>query len=221
MIKHKTSLILLLFVLCSFPAYYMFDKQVCIAWLHNIAHYHNAYGLLLLSIIYILSNLFLLPLGLPITLLAGMIWGTLIGGILINVLATSVAVMGFYIGRWFANGFLDDHQRFQWLTKINTVVCRYDWQFIFLARINPIVPFGLSNYLFGMMPDLSFKQYFIVTLVANLIPCLAFAAIGEVLNTFTIEGTPIYTLIFKIGCMLSLFSLLFFMKVAAIKRLRA
>lgn len=56
------------------------NKPLYLTWLLQIQSLNGLSALLILSIIYILSNLFILPLGLPINLLAGVLWGTRGGG---------------------------------------------------------------------------------------------------------------------------------------------
>jgi uncharacterized membrane protein YdjX (TVP38/TMEM64 family) len=166
-----------------------------------------------ICIIYIVSNLLLLPFGLPLNLFAGALWGTLYGGILMNILATAVAIISFYIARWASQFLLNDFFLTNAkLRKFKEVFNRYDWQFIFLARINPIVPFNLSNYLFGAIPELSFKHYITATIAANLLPCLAFAAIGSALKTVSLYNQNLHQIILQVGVALLLISFIIIIK---------
>lgn len=205
---------LVVFLLIIGALIFHIDKPLCLNLLYVIQSFNGISAILLLSIIYIISNLLILPLGLPISLLAGMLWGTIGGGVLVNILATLVAAISFYLGRWFGLDWLTRVlKKHAFLNNINNTINQYDWQFIMLVRINPIVPFGLSNYLFGVVPGLSFRHYIIATALANLIPTFIFASIGSILKTFSLTNNNIQHFIFQIGITLLLVSALFILKV--------
>lgn len=211
--KNAGMLAGLFLLVCVMSAFYL-DKPTCLMLLNKIQSYNGLSAFCIFSLVYILSNLLVLPLGLPLCLLAGMLWGTIGGGVLINILATFVAGISFYLGRWFGHYFLEDmYYKYAMLANMKKIFNRYDWQFISLARINPIVPFGLSNYLFGTIPELSFRHYIIVTAIANLIPSLTFASIGSILKTYSVTNGNIQHVILKIGLALLLLTVLFIFKI--------
>lgn len=189
------------------------DKIIYRSILSFIQNYSGWKAMLLISIVYILSNLFLLPLGLPINMLSGLLWGAFIGGVLINILATVVAALGFYIGRLLEQYYLEEYfKRSTALKRLTSTITRYDWQFVALARINPIVPYGLSNYLFGVVPGLSFRHYIVATVIANALPCFIFAALGSIMQSCLIDNTPIRTVILQVGGVLLLATALYVVK---------
>ena len=190
------------------------NKAEIISLLSQIENLDGLTALLILCFTYIVSNLLILPLGLPLNLMAGMLWGTIIGGLIINVLATIVAGISFYIGRLCGIHFLEGYFKTNvYLNAAKDKFNKHDWQFISLARINPIVPFGLSNYIFGVIPDISFRHYIAVTAIANLVPCLAFASIGSMLKTFTLSNGNIQKIIFRTGISILLISFLYAIKI--------
>ncbi len=162
-------------------------------------------ALLMFSLVYLTSNLLLLPLGLPLNLLAGLLWGTVLGGLLINGLATLVAGLAFLLARFIgASFFAEQVSRYTILRRFKDTINRYDWQFIFTIRINPIIPFCLSNYLFGLLPGLSFRHYITATVAANLLPSFAFASIGAIFKTVSLTNTNINYWIINLGVALLL-----------------
>jgi uncharacterized membrane protein YdjX (TVP38/TMEM64 family) len=170
-------------------------------------------GVILLSILYILNNLLILPFGLPLNLLAGFFWGTLIGGCLINILAIAVSGISFLLGRKFEYFFLSKYfLENQKLKKLASLINQHDWQLIALCRLNPIVPFGLSNYLLGTIPGLSFYRYLITTAWSNLLPCLVVAAFGTNLKNISLASHMLHNLFLPIGSVLLLTCLLFLLK---------
>lgn len=165
--------------------------------------------LALFSLLYIVSNLLLFPTGLPLNLLAGILWGTFIGGLLINVLATLAAALSFVIARSFGATFIEKRlNHYTGLRNFKKTINHYDWQFIVMIRINPIIPFCLSSYVFGLIPDLSFRHYILATVIANMLPSFAFASIGSVFKTISLtHANPnIKNWIINIGIALLLLS---------------
>jgi uncharacterized membrane protein YdjX (TVP38/TMEM64 family) len=201
-----------LLILASFEIYS--HPNLVTSLLAKLQTWNQPTALVTFCLLFIFSNLFLLPVGLPLNLFAGLAWGTLAGGLLVNLLATFVAAISFLLARRFGHYFLNDFfNRHEFLIKLKKTIQIYDWQFVSLARINPIVPFSISNYLFGLIPELSFRHYIFATVIANLVPCFIFASIGSVLKTFSLaDDSLVHTSVIKIGIVLLLISILFTIK---------
>jgi len=209
----KLSLVFLS-ILMLFTIYYCHSiPSSFLSLLNKLQFVSTQEALICFCSIYIVSNLFFVPIGLPLNLFAGMLWGALWGGILINLLAMIVASISFLIARLLGQYFLDNFfSKFSVLRKFNHIFNRNDWQFIFAMRVNPIVPFGASNYLFGLVAGLSFNRYIFATMLGNFIPCFAFSAVGATLKTFSLEDTNVRKAFLKIGLMLVLLSMMFLVK---------
>lgn len=203
------SISLILAILLFFISIHFVDKHVYLDILIYIQSFTGWKAILLISIVYLLANLLVLPLGLPINMLSGVLYGSFLGGAFINLLATIAAGLGFYIGRYFLEDFIS---RSSALKRLMSSIGNYDWQFIALARLNPIVPFGLSNYLFGAIPGLSFRHYIIATVFSNALPCFIFAELGSVLGSYAMNSATVKSLILESGAIILLVTLLFAVK---------
>jgi uncharacterized membrane protein YdjX (TVP38/TMEM64 family) len=204
----KYTLIVITFLTLIYAAY--IGRPVFISLLATLQTLPALQLICCFSLIYILSNLFLVPIGLPLNLFAGVTWGIVGGGLIVNVLATFVAALSFLIARRFRPIWLDRFlAKKTFLNTLKNTINQYDWQFISMARINPVIPFSVSNYLFGLIPELSFKHYITATVLANLLPCFIFAAIGTMINSFYIEkGSQIHYIILETSIVLLLISIL-------------
>jgi uncharacterized membrane protein YdjX (TVP38/TMEM64 family) len=168
------------------------------------------------SFIFILGNLILLPVGLPINFLAGIIWGTFGGGVIINALAAISATISFCISRFMGAAITSKYiKRYPRLAELKDTVNRYDWQFIAMMRLNPIIPFSLSNYAFGLIPELSFRHYIVATILANLIPSFIFAGIGNTLKSATLQNHNFHQVMLEVGVLLLLVSVMITYKMLA------
>jgi uncharacterized membrane protein YdjX (TVP38/TMEM64 family) len=192
--------------------YFKADQHYFLSVLDRIQSLEKL-SLLIFCLLFIITNLLLIPIGLPLNLYAGMVWGTAMGGVIISLLATFVAGLAFILSRVFGGMIFGPlYKWFPVLRKFKTLINCSDANFIFASRINPFVPFGVSNYMFGLVEDLSFKRYISVTMVANSIPCFAFAAIGDTLKTFSAYDNDVHTAVLKVGFTLALVSILIFIK---------
>lgn len=203
---------IIIFSLLGIIFYCAQNKLYFLELLNKTQHLHGL-GVVYFCVIYILSNMFFVPIGMPLNLFAGMVWGTLWGGILVNLLATFVATVSFYLARTIGKDFFDNFfNNYSTLRKFRKLISKDECMFICAARINPLVPFSISNYLFGLIPNLSFRRYIFATIVANIPPCFAFAAIGSTLKTFSLQDSNVRSLIWKVVVMLLLISVIFLMK---------
>jgi uncharacterized membrane protein YdjX (TVP38/TMEM64 family) len=133
------------------------------------------------------SALLLLPLGLGLNLGAGIIWGGVLGGVWTTLGSLLAAVAGFLLARAFNGDYLKDPLETAAARSFLNSVKRHDWQVIFLVRLNPIVPFGLQNYLFGLS-GIPLARYSVLSLFSCAIPAFLYASIGASINDLVLTG---------------------------------
>ena len=200
----KKCFLIVCLIITIFLVYFQQEKILFL--LEKLKLINSMYAFLIFCCIYLLSNLLLLPLGLPLNFLAGILWGTFLGGIIVNLLATCVAAISFLLIRKFGQPYSEALFRHDLLQRFRHMIIRFDWQFIVMARLNPLVPFGLSNYLFGFIPNLSFRHYIIATVFANLFPCFIFSSIGSTVKFFPFDMSNIHKIMCNVGITLLLIS---------------
>ena len=197
--NYKSLLSLTAIILIIGIVLYIIKPQIT-TLITQLLHIKSTSALMILCALFIGGNLFLLPVGLPLNLIAGILWGTFRGGLLINMLAVLVASLSFFLARRYGAGALEKwlgHQRF--FQAIKTTVIRYDWQFILMARLNPIAPFSLSNYGFGLISGLAYTTYFWATLIGNLLPCFILAALGATLKENALSNPNVHFYLWRFG----------------------
>lgn len=196
----KTAFLISLLVFSAYVIHPIFSQMI-----DKLPSLNPLEALLTLSVIYVFGNLLILPVGLPLNILAGSLLGTLWGGLLINALATLVAVVSFLLARKFGIELTETiFGRYAFFQRFKATIVRYDWQFIAMTRINPIAPFSLSNYGFGLIPKLSFSVYFFATVLANLLPCFIFSGLGATLKNAALGNSSIHQYILDTGIILLL-----------------
>ena len=129
--------------------------------------------------LYIVATLLLLP-GLPLTLAAGSIFGIVRGSLAVWLAATVTAALGFLIARHLARArVLEWAQSRPRFLALDRALAEGGWKVIALLRLSPLVPFSLSNYLYGITP-VRMLPYMLASALAMLPGVLVYTYVGFV-----------------------------------------
>jgi uncharacterized membrane protein YdjX (TVP38/TMEM64 family) len=108
------------------------------------------YGYLYFSLVYIAAEMLAIPV-FPLTASSGYLFGLLPGYATVLVSATIAAMASFLIGRTFlrewATQFTSKWPKWQ---AIDKAIAKEGLKVILLLRLSPLLPFSLSNYLYGI-----------------------------------------------------------------------
>src|SRR5437870_5652803 len=122
------------------------------AWLQSFGQWISGLGPIggvLYGIFYVIAALLFVP-GLPLTLGAGYLFGFLRGTILVSVASTAAAGLAFLIARHLARPSIEKLARKNpKFDAIDRAIAKSGWKVVALLRLSPLVPFSLSNYLYG------------------------------------------------------------------------
>jgi uncharacterized membrane protein YdjX (TVP38/TMEM64 family)/Fe-S oxidoreductase len=124
---------------------------------------------------------------LPMTLGAGFIWGPLWGSVFAITGATMGATMPFLLARYIMADTIKrrfSHERWE---NLNEKVKKHGWKAVAFARLMPILPFPVLNYLFGITPIPIF-HYVWATFVFMLPACIAYTAFGSSMGELILKG---------------------------------
>lgn len=157
-------------------------------WVKSFAAWAEQFGLvgaLLFGLLFGLISMLMLP-SIPFTVIAGFAFG-MINGVLSIMFGIAIgAALGFFFSRYAARGVvarkISAHPRF---SAIDRAIATDGWKIVGLLRLCPI-PFGLSNYLYGLTA-IDFWRYMGATMVGMLPGCVAFVYVGA-FGKQTLEG---------------------------------
>lgn len=141
---------------------------------------------LIFILIYAIGPSLFIP-SLPLTLGAGFLWGPFWGVIFSITGATIGASVAFLIARYILGDTIKErfsYLRWQWLKER---VEKHGWKAVAFARIVPIFPFPVLNYLFGLTP-VPFIHYLWSTFVFMLPACIAYVAFGSSMGELILKG---------------------------------
>ncbi len=124
---------------------------------------------------------------LPLTLGAGVLWGPFWGVVFSITGATMGASLSFLIARYIVGDVIKEkfsNTRGKWLKEL---VEKHGWKAVAFARIVPIFPFPVLNYLFGITP-IPFFHYVWSSFVFMLPACIAYVAFGTSMGELILKG---------------------------------
>lgn len=107
-------------------------------------------GMAIYAGVYVLATVLFVP-GSALTAGAGFVFGVARGMLVVSISATTGAALAFLIARYVARDRIAElaakNERFR---TIDSAIGREGWKIVGLLRLSPLVPFNLSNYLYGL-----------------------------------------------------------------------
>jgi len=148
-----------------------------IAWLQSM----GSLGPAMFAGVFILATLLLFPAS-PLAMLAGYLYGPLIGSVATSFAGLMSAVLAFLISRYLAGERMTawslNYPRAQ---AINTAVSDDGFRVVFLLRLASILPFIPLSYLLGMS-RISIRQYVLATWTGLLPGTVLYVFIGSLVS---------------------------------------
>jgi uncharacterized membrane protein YdjX (TVP38/TMEM64 family) len=139
-------------LLALFAAARRFPLEEAARQLRERIHELGPLGWLAFVGLYVLATLLLVP-GVPLTLTAGPLFGLARGMLAVWTAAMVTTAVAFAVGRHGARARVEAHVRSRpRLRAIDAAIAEGGWRVVLLLRLSPLVPFSLSNYLYGVTP---------------------------------------------------------------------
>lgn len=134
-------------------------------------------GVVYFGVAYAIAEVLAIP-AIPLTASAGYLFGPVVGTSVVLISASIAAAFSFAIGRTilrtYVEGVLEDYPNF---AKIDRAIGKEGFKLMFLLRLSPLLPFALSNYLYGAS-SIDFSSFFFGTLFGFAPGTLAFVYSG-------------------------------------------
>jgi uncharacterized membrane protein YdjX (TVP38/TMEM64 family) len=137
----------------------------------------GAWGGVLYGIVYTVAALLFVP-GSLLTLGAGALFGVLWGTVIVSLASTTAAALAFLIARHLARARVERAAaRNRTFGAIDRGIRDRGWRVVVLLRLSPLVPFSLSNYLYGLTP-VAFGPYVFASWVAMMPATVLYVYLG-------------------------------------------
>jgi uncharacterized membrane protein YdjX (TVP38/TMEM64 family) len=167
-------------VLIAFSAVAMaFPVSDWIRALANWVEQLGPAGVVVFIGVYAIATVLLFP-GWIFTVAAGLLFGLAGGTAAALSGATLGAALAFLVARYLVRDsvqkFAKSNSRFQ---AIDQAIGENGWKIVVLLRLNPLIPFNISNYFYGITA-IPFWQYVLVSAIGMLPGALLYAYLGAV-----------------------------------------
>ncbi|MFP8873743.1 MAG: TVP38/TMEM64 family protein [Myxococcota bacterium] len=147
----------------------------------------GVWGPLFFVLVYVGATVLLVP-GSALTLAAGALFGTGMGLALTSLASIASAAIAFLIARYLARDAvarrLETQPRFH---AIDEAIGAQGWKIVGLLRLSPVVPFSVSNYLYGLTA-IRFFPYVLISWLAMLPGTFLYVYLGA-LAADAVEST--------------------------------
>ncbi|CAB4289032.1 unnamed protein product [Prunus armeniaca] len=131
---------------------YLYKDQIN-AFLNQFSTFIEGYGpagYALFVAVYAGLEILAIP-AVPLTMSAGLLFGTVVGSILVSISGTVAASVAFLIARYFARErilkMVEGNKKF---LAIDKAIGENGFRVVTLLRLSPLLPFSLGNYLYGL-----------------------------------------------------------------------
>lgn len=159
-------------------------------WLESFSGWVAGLGVLggvLYAIVYMAAALLFVP-GIVLTIGAGVLFGLGWGMVIVSLASTTAAALAFLVARHLAR------KRVERLVKrdarfeaIDGAIAKRGWTIVALLRLSPLVPFSLSNYLYGLT-SVAFLPYVLASWAGMLPGTLLYVYLGSAGRTLGAGG---------------------------------
>ncbi len=204
--KKKITIILLTAALLLIIKYYNLFDFLSFENINNLKTFINSYGMLsplVFIAIFILATIAFIP-GLPITVLAGTLfglwWGTLYVIIGSTIGVSASFLIGRYLGRDLVVKLVEKNEK---MAKLDSYIRQQGNTILIISRLVPIFPFNLQNYAYGIT-DIKFSTYFWYSLIFMIPGTFIYTCFGDLAYSYVSTGELIlYSGLLLIGlCLL-------------------
>lgn len=187
----------------------------------SLAEWFEARGsttaVLLYGVMYLVLELVAVP-ATPLTFGAGYLFGIPLGTAVISASSTIAATASFIISRYVLRDYISNiatkYPRFR---AMDRAIGREGFKFVFLLRLSPLLPFSISNYLYGLT-SVNLLDYVLGSWLGMLPGSIAYVSGGAAIDAVTdISGTkgPVNPVLVGIGLLATVAVLVFVGRLAA------
>ena len=140
---------------------------------------------------YAVATVAFLP-GTPLTLLAGLAFGPVLGTVYVMVGATAGLTLAFLVARYAARSlvasWVEQNER---LRRLDGEVERQGWRILVITRLVPLFPFNLQNYAYGLT-KIGLGTYVLVSAICIIPGVITFTFAGGSVTSGDLTRTFIF-----------------------------
>lgn len=166
-----------LMVAAMFVCWWLLPVEEWVVLLQNRVARMGVLGAVVFALVYVVAALFFVP-GSILTIAAGVVFGLAVGTLVVSAASTGAAALAFLIARYLARDrVVRMARRHENFGAIDRAIREKGWKVVALLRLSPVVPFSLSNYLYGIT-GVDFWPYLLASWAAMLPGTLLYVYLG-------------------------------------------
>lgn len=160
----------------------------------SLAAWFEARGpdaVVLYGLFYFALELVAVP-AIPLTLGSGYLFGVFEGTVVVSIASIVAAAAAFLLSRYaLRESFERIARRYPKFRAMDTAIGREGFKVVFLLRLSPLLPFSISNYLYGLT-SVQFSQFVTGSWLGMLPGTIAYVSAGAALSALTdiSDGKP-------------------------------
>ena len=178
--------------LIGIGAYYKEDINEYLTWFIGYVESLGPAGPASFMALYVLLEILAVP-AIPLTMSAGAIFGPAQGTAMVSVSATLAATASFLIARYALRDRIGAvAEKYPKWRAIDDAVGEDSFRVVALLRLSPLLPFALSNYLYGLT-SVKLRPYVLASWLGMLPGTFAYVSAGSVGRTMMEAGNAAAT----------------------------
>jgi uncharacterized membrane protein YdjX (TVP38/TMEM64 family) len=137
----------------------------------------GALGAVVFALVYVGAVLLFVP-GSVLTVGAGLVFGVVRGTVIVSLASTTAAAAAFLIARHVARDRVEKVvRRYEKFGAIDRAIRQQGFKVVALLRLSPLVPFSISNYLYGLTA-VDFRPYVLASWLGMLPGTVLYVSLG-------------------------------------------
>ncbi len=139
-------------------------------------------GAFVFGVVYALAAILMIP-GIVLTAGAGLVYGTVIGVLIVSPASVLGATGAFLVARYFARDWVERKlQKYPKSSAMNRAVAKQGFRIVLLLRLQPILPFVLLNYALGLT-RVRLRDYVLASWIGMLPATVVYVYFGSALHS--------------------------------------
>jgi uncharacterized membrane protein YdjX (TVP38/TMEM64 family) len=150
--------------------------RVTVGQIHAVRDSLGLLAPLIYVVVYVVGTVLAFP-GFLLTLVGGLLFGTLFGWLLVTVGASTGAILAFLVGRYAGRATIERFAAGGRLERFDRAVSGSGFSAVLFTRLVPVFPFNVVNYLWGLS-GVGLRDYMLATVVGMIPAEFVYTNIG-------------------------------------------
>jgi uncharacterized membrane protein YdjX (TVP38/TMEM64 family) len=153
--------------------------EIFLSWVRGF----GAAGAGVYALVYVVGTVLLFP-GTALTVGAGLLYGTIVGILIVSPASVAGATAAFLIARYFARGWVESKiSKYPAFTAIDRAIQNNGFKVVLLMRLEPVfIPFALLNYGLGLT-QVKLRDYVLASWIGMLPATILYVYLGTALHS--------------------------------------